>query len=306
MVPCGTCVVLDDGLGPTLRLHGGLDIQGRLVVPDSFRIEIQTPYIRIQGILSMSASKAVDGEPNVKVALVAGEFGIQKFQPALSNAHASGVQRCDQGPGSIFVAGGELGIRGLPETAPAWVKLYDVVPVEEPPPLKKAEACSSKERFIVEDFASGLEPLLSGTAGATVAFEESSVVITNRVSPYHGIQVDLQPFRECLRVDESYMLSMRFRLNREGLTGTLTDCAGVGINCVEIHSEVMRRGEVFESAKKYEGPKLDRFEYGEWVRIDTVVSFDEEELDPANAYLILRVGGGGAGINLELDDFRFT
>jgi hypothetical protein len=42
----------------TLILPLGLDIQGTLIFPDGYRITIETPFVRVQGVLEMIATKS--------------------------------------------------------------------------------------------------------------------------------------------------------------------------------------------------------------------------------------------------------
>eukprot|EP00957_Ditylum_brightwellii_P044966 3410625-Ditylum_brightwellii.AAC.1 len=70
-------------------------------------------------------------------------------------------ESCAMGKKSIAVFGGELDIRGLPDTCPTWVKLVDVVTSDEevvaseyPVPPVPATGCGTGD-IVVSDFDNG-------------------------------------------------------------------------------------------------------------------------------------------------------
>jgi hypothetical protein len=98
-------------------------------------------------------------------------------------------------------------------------------------------------------------------------------------------------------------MSMKIRLNRKGMEEVFTDCASLGQNCLQVHSDFMNQDEVLTSIIKYEGPTHAKFKYGEWMTIEEPISFRADELDPTNIYLMLRVAGGETGADIELQEF---
>jgi hypothetical protein len=108
IVPCGECIRMDHP-GPILTLVEGLDIQGKLVFIDGYRLEVRTPLVAVQGELEMSAVKPVDGVPNLKLVMT-GETD-QVFTPIGQNANACGGVvggACVAGKKAIVVAGGRV------------------------------------------------------------------------------------------------------------------------------------------------------------------------------------------------------
>jgi G8 domain len=105
IVPCGECIRMDHP-GPILTLVEGLDIQGKLVFSDGYRLEVRAPLIAVQGELEMSAFKPVDGAPNVKLVMT-GETD-QVFTPIGPNANACSGGGCVAGKKAIVVAGGRV------------------------------------------------------------------------------------------------------------------------------------------------------------------------------------------------------
>ena len=124
-IPCGQCITMDV-VGGTLDLLGGLDVMGKLVFPDGYQLHLTSPIIAVQGELVMTATKTVDGIPNIKLTMI-GDVS-RSFTPIEINANAcNGVATCNAGKKGIIVAGGRLNIHGIPNDTPAWTKLYDVV-----------------------------------------------------------------------------------------------------------------------------------------------------------------------------------
>jgi hypothetical protein len=106
IIPCGVCIVMNHASG-TLNLNGGIDIQGKLVVPEDFSISITTTTIIVQGELSMTSTKSISGTPKIKVMLV-GSKDIA-FTPIDVNANAcQGLATCNGGKKSFIVAGGKV------------------------------------------------------------------------------------------------------------------------------------------------------------------------------------------------------
>jgi G8 domain len=123
-IPCGQCVTMDLA-GGILNLQGGIDIIGKLVFPNGYKLSLTAPVIAIQGELQMTASKPVDGIPNIKFTMVG--LNDMYFTPVDVNANAcKGVATCNVGKKSIVVAGGKVTIRGLPVNTTAWTRLSAV------------------------------------------------------------------------------------------------------------------------------------------------------------------------------------
>ena len=106
IIPCGQCITMNHP-GPSLTLQDGIDIQGKLVFPNTqANLIINTPLVVVQGLLEMRASKPVDGIPSIRFILTGGNE--QTFTPVGSNANACGGGKCSVGKKSFTVAGGRL------------------------------------------------------------------------------------------------------------------------------------------------------------------------------------------------------
>ena len=155
VIPCGTCVVMDATYdGTTLSLPNGLDVQGKLVIPDNFKIEIHTPFVLVQGELEMTSTAPTTGEENIKFVLT-GDQVIQRA-PHAHNAEGCDNGLCNFGVKPVAVAGGALNIQGLPDNCPTWANLEDIVTLGVPDALNlptytaPAEGCS--DEIISSDF----------------------------------------------------------------------------------------------------------------------------------------------------------
>jgi hypothetical protein len=104
IIPCGKCVTMDYP-GPQLTLNDGIDIRGKLVFPDGYRLTVRTNLVSVQGELEMRSSKPVDGNPDVRFVMQGTESA--SFAPISSNAAKCGGN-CDAGARSIAVAGGKV------------------------------------------------------------------------------------------------------------------------------------------------------------------------------------------------------
>jgi G8 domain len=107
VIPCGQCILMDHASGD-LNLRDGIDIIGKLVFPNDYRLAVTTTTVIVQGELQMTATKQVDGVPNIKFTLV-GTNNDLTFTPFDVNANAcSGISTCMAGKKSIVVAGGKV------------------------------------------------------------------------------------------------------------------------------------------------------------------------------------------------------
>ena len=124
VIPCGQCVTMDVS-GGSLQLLGGLDVIGKLVFPDNYVLNLSSIVIAVQGELEMTASKIVDGIPNIKFTMIGNVD--RSFTPLFDNTGAcNGDVTCNAGKKGIVVAGGKVNIHGLPRNTPSWTRLFDV------------------------------------------------------------------------------------------------------------------------------------------------------------------------------------
>lgn len=125
-IPCGECYTMDHA-GPMLTFSLGLDIQGKLVFPESYSLHVVAPMIVVQGELDIYAKeKPVDGEEQVVFTMI-GEDEEQTFTPINENANkCRGEPTCVAGKKAFVVAGGVVDIQAIPERTPTWTLLQDM------------------------------------------------------------------------------------------------------------------------------------------------------------------------------------
>jgi glycoprotein endo-alpha-1,2-mannosidase len=302
VIPCGVCITMDHT--GALALDGGLDIQGALVIPDGVKLELRTPYIRVQGELHANSTKIVDGKPNVKFTIWKGRPGIEKFTPADVNKYACGAQGCDPGSKSILVAGGKVNFHGLPNDSPTWVHLYDVVTDIVEPSFRIPLSCPTDVDLISERLRGLHSDTFSGTPGSTVEFTGYSLKVIERLVPRHGVQTALDPIRSCLIPGKNYTVSVQLRLNKDGHTGKPTECAQTTQSCLTIYCDWMDELEDVSSSTKFSETKGQSvLKYGQWTTLQAQFHFTELEVKISNIYLLLRLGGVGKGVDMELASF---
>jgi G8 domain len=125
VIPCGTCVIMDfnqstNGSSTSLELLGGIDIHGKLVLPDTAidtnnnTLSIITTMIIVQGeLIVTSKTKPINGQPNIRLTLI-GQNIDQSFIPIDNNAMACTLSNivsatpCVVGKKAIVVAGGKV------------------------------------------------------------------------------------------------------------------------------------------------------------------------------------------------------
>jgi G8 domain len=106
VIPCGQCITMNFA-GASLQLLGGLEIIGKLVIPNKVKLNLSTTTIVVQGELQMTSTKPVNGVPDVKITLTGNDDVT--FTPVDRNVNAChGVSTCTAGKKSIVVAGGKI------------------------------------------------------------------------------------------------------------------------------------------------------------------------------------------------------
>jgi G8 domain len=114
IVPCGECIVMDHTATANLELLGGIDIIGKLVFLDGYKLNLSSTIIVVQGELQITSTKPVNGIPDIKFTMIGNDNAIT-FTPADVNTNAcKGVSTCSVGKKGIIVAGGKVTSKLLP------------------------------------------------------------------------------------------------------------------------------------------------------------------------------------------------
>jgi hypothetical protein len=114
IVPCGECIVMDHTATADLELLGGIDIIGKLVFLDGYKLNLSSTLIVVQGELQIASTKPVNGIPDIKFTMIGNDNAIT-FTPVDVNTNAcKGVSMCSVGKKGIIVAGGKVTSKSLP------------------------------------------------------------------------------------------------------------------------------------------------------------------------------------------------
>jgi hypothetical protein len=325
VIPCGMCVTMDFDDSETLILPLGLDIQGTLIFPDGYRITIETPFVRVQGVLEMIATKSVTDEPSVRILLTGADSSLTSFVPldenefACSAMGATTASPCTVGNKPIVVAGGRLNIRGIPESCKTWVKLEDVVAqislpspavytkLPEPTPDHLNPLCRSLDPYMAESFDDDVHSWTGGYGGKFKVTQNGALAVTDRVSAgEHGPTWDLLNVRDCLIPDQTYLFSARIRLTKPSVeTGTRTSCAVDESGCLVLQSTTRLMSRQAGSRKGFE-EQSDQFVYGNWEDFYTAFTFTADELDQTAIFHIFQLEGPDPDVVIEMDDVTFS
>jgi hypothetical protein len=325
VIPCGLCVTMDFDDSDTLILPLGLDIQGTLIFPDGYRITIETPFVRVQGVLEMIATKSVTDEPSVRILLTGADSSLTSFVPvgenefACSAMGASTASPCTVGNKPIVVAGGRLNIRGLPDSCKTWVTLEDVVAqaslpsptvytkLPESTPDHLNPLCRSFDPYMAESFDDDVHDWTGGYGGKYMVTNNGFFRVTDRVSAGdHGPTWDLLNVRDCLIPDQTYLFSARIRLTKPSVeNGTPTSCAVDESGCLVLQSTTRLENGQLGGRKGFE-QQSDQFVYGNWEDFYTAFTFTADELDQAAIYHIFQLNGPDPDVVIEMDDVTFS
>lgn len=97
-----------DHAAADLQLNNGIDIIGKLVFPDGYKLNLQSTLIVVQGELHITSTKQVTGVPDVRFTMIGSDTTLT-FTPVGNNANAcKNVATCASGKKAIIVAGGKV------------------------------------------------------------------------------------------------------------------------------------------------------------------------------------------------------
>jgi hypothetical protein len=105
------------GTSNKITFLDGIDIIGKFVIPESYRIHIETTTIIVQGILEMTSTiTPITGQPMIHITMIPPKnttvdsptANSSTFTPVYENALACASATCNIGLKGIIVAGGTL------------------------------------------------------------------------------------------------------------------------------------------------------------------------------------------------------
>lgn len=130
--------MMDHKSSQKITLTGGLEIQGKLIFPDIYKLVLEAPYVKVQGELHMFSTKIPDGKDDVLFNITGTNTTATKFIPTDTNAGMCNGP-CDVGKKPIVVAGGKLVIEALMADTPTWVNIYDISATTSVPTISADE-----------------------------------------------------------------------------------------------------------------------------------------------------------------------
>ena len=248
-IECGECVNLDVG-GDVLKLTGGLNVIGKLVV--STPIEIETPKVIVQGELLLNSDKIWDGTQDITITLTG--TASQTFMPADNNSNVCGGNPCGAGKKPFAIAGGKLLVNGMPSddyNTPTWLHIQDVKaqsgtgssvdPVEVYPGLVDLPECSVDGNFITEDFSNPSQPTtaydVESTLGSVFEYTDDALKVSGRRDKAQGPVFDLVGIMQCVKPGVRYQVNARVKTYREEVGPDVledSDCDERGVGCLDI------------------------------------------------------------------------
>lgn len=309
-IACGVCVTMDLP-GPRIDFFQGLDVVGKLVIPEpESTLLIYSKMIVVQGELVITSTSEVEREPRIKIFMTGN--GSNSFQPVWNNAARCGGGPCTVGPKAVVVAGGKVTMNGVPSNFPTWVPLYDVVsggnslptidasyiPQYVPPPL----GCESDGVFVDMATGRGGEDIYLGSLGTTWRRSLDGVLqIEERTSAYMGPTVDLKNIRKCLQSERTYLVTARVRL-LGGPTG-YTSCSTTKSGCLVLSFDYMTSNSVLRRADKWKELPSYLESNDDVFTIASKFTLTELESSLSNVYTNFRLSGPAPGISIELLEF---
>jgi len=102
IVDCGICIHVDQ---TELVLLQGLDIRGKIVVPENHALILKTSSLTVQGELEMQSTSPVNGTSWIRIVMIGSQE--QTFEPVGENAGKCSGD-CNVDRNAITVAGGKV------------------------------------------------------------------------------------------------------------------------------------------------------------------------------------------------------
>lgn len=280
VIPCGQCFTMDV-TGDALSLAGGLNVIGKLVIDTP--IDIETPFVIVQGELLLNSAKIWDGTTDITFTLTG--TAQQEFMPADSNAMACKGNPCKVGKKPFAVAGGKLLVNGMPSSdydTPTWLHIQDVKsasgaassidPIEPYPGLVELPNCGADGNFIIEDFSNPSKPTsayhVESSLGSMYAYTTDALKVSGRQEAGQGPVFDMIGAMDCIKPGVRYEVNARIKTYKEATGPDVvepSDCASDGSGCVDIKYKWRPSGSWERYSDVYHMEQTHQWQYGEEV-----------------------------------------
>ena len=264
-IPCEICVTMDEFTnGEIIDLQGGLDIEGRLVVPDGTNLTIRTPYIFVQGEWIMRSYKLIDGNAAIKVIMTGSEeitfFPHVRNKVRIPYPGRDPANGFNVGKKPIFVAGGQIDIRGFPEYSSTWENALNVI--HEDPPT-------------TDDYT---QPEIASPCQTSFVSESDPVVLAK-----NGTEIELFDYKTgagiCnIQQGLKYLYSYKARIINQNGNTTNSTCSTTGSDCLNIHLVKTNRTGIVRSLPIASMAKSESAPDGEWFTVHGDITFNNVQL----------------------------
>jgi len=291
VIPCGTCILMDDSSEETLHFGKGLDVQGKLLFPSSSNLKkVVTPFVFVQGILIVEYSPE-----KLEFQLVGTEDNIFISHPdQIFSGCSLQNNGCSVSKKAFVVAGGTLSIHGIHPSCPyTWTKLQSTVdagPASIDPSFLSESSAESKssvgtslcmdDKVVVnESFNGELGNRWDGTGARTHqrVFDGDDGYYTVPQSPYssQGPRVFLTNMH-CLVPNVHYLLRFQYRY-RSSSSEQEFEIPWVKMTRKRIQgwTDWMSTNHVYSRGN------INRVGTETWHEYQTVIYFTEDTVDPA-------------------------
>ena len=328
LIPCGKCVTMDITDGRMATIAGGLQIQGKLVVPTTARVTLAMTTLIVEGELQITSTDVITGTPKVTFH-IQDSATIPSFTPHLQNINACGGSSCQLGKQAIVVAGGKLTIQGMPDNCPAWATVQGVKSGEMATTTSNAatigtngtlssvvpDGCDPQGTIVSQDFSKGMGDWVGelGTVAQTVTKKDEMpyLSITSRAATWQGAHYILPESNlKCLQPNIPYMFTAKVRLtgangkpslcsNGKTSSTDLAKCPKLRLNYIDgSNVNIWRVLSNIGSAQV----KPD----GQWMNLTSSVIFTKVELASTNLYLKLTIDGPEGNVDMDVADILLT
>lgn len=316
VVPCDVCYTMESYTSvDTVVTLSTLNIKGKLEFPDGTEVTLKTTGIIVQGELSITSTKVVDGNPAI-VFQFNGDVDVNFF-PDAPNADACGQQGCNLGIKPFVVAGGKVHIHGLPDNCLTWTTMVDIIADGNYAPLSypqfpdlptPSEGVCSNNTLISQGFEFGLNKWY-GNAGAEESIKEDGggnyLHIGRRTHIKQGPMLDLSPLiRECLITDQDYLFSAKIRIiPGPEFEGANSACHLTGSSCPKLEFSHMDK---LNSVRWRELIATDSsgIQDNLWFEINRAINIPSNIVPagPYDVYSLFSINGVEPGVDISIDD----
>jgi hypothetical protein len=329
-IPCGKCVTMDITDRRIVNIAGGLQIQGKLVIPPTARVTLAMTMMVVEGELEITSTDTITGTPKVTFQ-IKNSASVPSFKPHPLNAKACDYTACQLGSQAIVVAGGKLTIKGMPDNCPAWTTVDGIKSGEIAVATSNSATLGNKTNvvpagcdetgvIISTDFSDGATGGWNGELGTISKIVDgdnswdgssSYLSITSRSATWQGTNYIVPDGTlKCLQPNVPFMFNAKVRLT--GADGKVSRCSSGKTdptalnNCPKlrlnyIDSNGINIWRVLTSV----GPSQVRAD-GVWMNLTSSITFTRVELAKTNMYLKLTIDGPEADVNMAVGDISLS